>query len=393
MKNKFLKKTLTLGLVVILIFSSFVFASAESSIKLTTVYGSTLADLVLPEGYTWDAEDPAKVSTGDAGDKSFPAKTVDDNGELVNVAVEVNVEPAFIGEIYASTDSSHYYTGNPVIPEIKAYFNGKELVENKDYTLTCSDNINVGTAKITVEGIGNFKGKTTFYFSIIKKDVEGVYLDYTEAELVAGKTVELTAEVVYEDSTFKGVTWSSSDESIATVDEQGVVTAVAEGVAVITVTTNDGNYTAECTVNVVVHDEESDHNYRYVSSTVPGCETEGSVKYKCTVCDHEKTETISANGHRFVECHESDYSGLHVLYCEDCDKTVNQQHTYSEWSSNGDATFFKNGTKTRNCVYCEYSETITEENSSFFLRIVSTVYETVNSGLAVIADILSFNWI
>ena len=268
MKNRFLRKTITLVLAAILIYSLFIMASAESKIKLTTVYGSSLADVILPDGYTWVDDNPASVSVGDTGNKSFPAKTLDNNGESIYVAVEVTVEPAYISEIYASTDSSFYYTGKPVVPEINAYFNGKKLIENTDYKLVISDNINVGTAKITVEGIGNFKGKTSFYFSIIKKDVEGIILNFTEAELVPGKTVELNAEIITDDATFKGVTWSSSDNRIASVDENGIVTAVNEGVAVITATTNDGGYTAECIVNVVIHDEEIEHEYELLNVSI-----------------------------------------------------------------------------------------------------------------------------
>lgn len=391
MKIRFFKRITSLGLTVILLFSSFVFASAENTIKLTTVYGSTLADVVLPAGYSWVAENPETVSVGNAGNKSFPAKTFDGNGETVNVPVEVTVEQAYISAVYAATDSSLYYSGKPVIPKIKAYFNGKELVENVDYQLISSDNINIGTAKITVEGIGNFKGKTSLYFSIIKNDVEGINLYPTQVELVPGKTVNLDAEIVTDEATFKGITWNSSNSGIASVDESGIVTAVSEGIAVITATTNDGGYTADCTVNVVIHDKESTHKYKIVSSTEAGCETEGSVTYKCSVCEHEKTEKIPMTGHCFDVCYESEHKGLHVLCCSVCNKEINQTHTYSDWDSNGDATLFKNGTKTRKCIYCGFSETVPEENSYIIFRIISVIYETCNRIMAAVTEFINIH--
>ncbi|MBR6157467.1 MAG: DUF4214 domain-containing protein [Lachnospiraceae bacterium] len=86
--------------------------------------------------------------------------------------------------------------------------------------------------------------------------VTGVQLSKTELTLRVGKSETLTATVLPEDAEDKGVTWSSSDPSVAKVDANGKVTAVADtGIAdpasvVITVTTNDGKYTASCTVTV-----------------------------------------------------------------------------------------------------------------------------------------------
>jgi uncharacterized protein YjdB len=77
-----------------------------------------------------------------------------------------------------------------------------------------------------------------------------VTLDKTEVELTAwGATVELVATVAPEDAWDTSVTWTSSDETIATVDANGVVTALANGVVTITATAFDGAK-AECVVTV-----------------------------------------------------------------------------------------------------------------------------------------------
>ncbi len=80
--------------------------------------------------------------------------------------------------------------------------------------------------------------------------VTGISLDKTTLSLYVGENQTLTATVQPENAANKNVTWSSSAENVATVDTKGKVTAVGAGTAQITVTTEDGNKTATCTVTV-----------------------------------------------------------------------------------------------------------------------------------------------
>ena len=80
--------------------------------------------------------------------------------------------------------------------------------------------------------------------------VESVSLDNTELELFEGGSATLVATVLPENAKNKNVTWSSSAEGVATVDQDGKVVAVAKGEATITVTTEDGGKTATCAVTI-----------------------------------------------------------------------------------------------------------------------------------------------
>lgn len=80
--------------------------------------------------------------------------------------------------------------------------------------------------------------------------VLGVALDKTSMNLTAGSTGTLIATITPENAKNKSLTWTSDKEAVATVDENGKVTAVAEGTAKITVKTVDGEKTAICTVTV-----------------------------------------------------------------------------------------------------------------------------------------------
>ncbi len=84
----------------------------------------------------------------------------------------------------------------------------------------------------------------------IVKKVTNVTLNKTTLTLMAGESQTLIATVQPQEATNKTVIWSSSDKSIATVDNNGLVTAIKEGKATITVTTKDGNKTANCSVIV-----------------------------------------------------------------------------------------------------------------------------------------------
>lgn len=78
----------------------------------------------------------------------------------------------------------------------------------------------------------------------------GVTLNTKSASVKKDGTITLIATVTPADVASQNVKWSSSDESVATVNDNGVVTGVAPGNATITVTTEDGNHTASCTVTV-----------------------------------------------------------------------------------------------------------------------------------------------
>ena len=74
--------------------------------------------------------------------------------------------------------------------------------------------------------------------------VESVSLDKTELQLAVGENATLSAAITPENAADKNVTWSSDNETVATVDANGVVTAAAPGSATITVTTADGGKTS-----------------------------------------------------------------------------------------------------------------------------------------------------
>lgn len=146
----------------------------------------------------------------------------------------VNSEFVFDGKVIAT-----YEDGSTNDVTNKAEFT--------DYNLSTAGN-QVVTVSYTE---GEVTKTTTYNITVSEVAVENITIDPSEATLLVGNTRTLTAVFEPENATHKNVTWSSSDESVATVAD-GVVTAVAAGTAVITVSSAaaDG-ISATCTVTVV----------------------------------------------------------------------------------------------------------------------------------------------
>ncbi len=112
--------------------------------------------------------------------------------------------------------------------------------------------VSVGNAVITATSSENSSITATCNVTVSATaiSVTGVTLDITNKQLNKGETFTLTPTIAPANATNYNVTWTSSNDAVATVDANGKVTAVAVGDATITVTTEDGNHTATCSVTV-----------------------------------------------------------------------------------------------------------------------------------------------
>ena len=108
--------------------------------------------------------------------------------------------------------------------------------------------------------------------------VTGVTLDRTALSLTAGETATLTAAVLPEDASNKTVTWSSSNPDVAAVTDHNdctaSVTAGSAGTATLTAVTEDGGYTAACTVEVARKSASRSGSEPSVGSPLPSAGTD-----------------------------------------------------------------------------------------------------------------------
>ena len=118
-------------------------------------------------------------------------------------------------------------------------------------------------------------------------NVTGVKVTPINSKIVDGKSVTLVATISPENATNKNLKWVSSDEKIATVTQNGVVTGVAEGTVEISVITEDGQKVAKSTVTVEKETVIPDDNNKVNDTKEPTNNTNQPAKVDNTVANAE----------------------------------------------------------------------------------------------------------
>ncbi len=183
--------------------------------------------------------------------------------------------------------------------------------------------------------------------------VTGVTVDKRELFLEEGESVVVTATVSPEDADDKTVTWTTSDKSVATVDN-GKITAISEGTAIVTVTTKDGDFTATVTVTVTAKDV-----LKHFDAKAATCTASGNVEYwqsektgKYYSDAEGKNEiasvTIEAIGHTPGAAATCDQPQI----CTVCEQVVKAAlgHNYSAWTVTVEPTETSEGSAEKVCA-------------------------------------------
>lgn len=168
------------------------------------------------------------------------------------VYVEDGTTFSVVVELISSTNNGPYMVSDTTYNG--SWFNCESAaLENQSYIYRPYDSSWVDYGKRENK---NFRIKAYTDNSDIKTvAVESVSLDKTEAVLKEKETVKLNATVLPENADNKNVHFTSDNDAVATVDDNGLVTALSSGEAVITVTTKDGSKTASCKVTVAKETE------------------------------------------------------------------------------------------------------------------------------------------
>lgn len=159
--------------------------------------------------------------------------TVDESGEQTEINSGTAVAP-----------------GSKLIVEVepaKGYELENLQIGEKSYT---SNSAQIDNVEGSLAIIASMKESTPDTPVVPDVRVTGVKLNVTSKSIAVGESFVLKATVSPSNATMQSVSWSSSDETVATVDADGIVTALKVGSCKITVATDDGNKTATCDVSV-----------------------------------------------------------------------------------------------------------------------------------------------
>ena len=215
-----------------------------------TYTGSLYSDEILNDHVTID-NDVLTITNGDDVFVFYREPTV------------IEVEELSLNTNNLTLDLNEKYTFTLSILPDEAY--NKELVwesDNTDVATVSSTGevraVGPGTTTITVS-LKNGQLSDSCIVTVIKHDVEQIELNKSTIDLYIGDSEVLQETIYPNNASYKDVTWSSSNSDVATVSDSGEIIALAKGTTVITVTTVDGNKTAECIVNV---------NYRPITASV-----------------------------------------------------------------------------------------------------------------------------
>ena len=268
---------------------------SSDTLTLNVGESSTLTATITPDNATdksvaWESDAPgvATVENGTvtaikAGTATITATAADGSGEKATCTVTVNAAET-VPVQSVSLDKTSLELTEDETAQLTATVKPDDAT-NKNVTWESSNTsvatvnatgevtaIGAGTATITVTTVDQSKTATCeVTVTAAPVPVTGVSLNKDSTSLTVGGTETLTATVKPEDATNKAVTWTSSNSTVATVDQNGVVTAVAPGAATITVTTADGSFTAACTVTVTrPYIPPANPNYRITVEATQG---------------------------------------------------------------------------------------------------------------------------
>lgn len=126
-----------------------------------------------------------ETSFADAGSTTDVSAESDAAVTSVDDTDAVSEQTIFLSDCTISLSKTVYnYTGKEKKPAISVYYGDKKLKKNRDYTVAYADNVQIGTASVTISGLGNYEGTITKNYTIFPKTPASVTAAVDAREIV-----------------------------------------------------------------------------------------------------------------------------------------------------------------------------------------------------------------
>ena len=213
-------------------------ATSSSTGAITYTSSNTAIATISGSIVTLSGAGSTTITLNQAEDATYSSATA---------TMTLTVSQADISASSITAISDQVYSGNPITVSPTVTYNGSTLTESTDYIVSFTNNTNVGTASLTISGIGNFTGNKTVSFTIIKATPNITFNDLTKTFGEADFNLSAAS------SSTGAFNYSSADASVASISGN-TVSIMGAGSTTITVTQSaDSNYnigTATMTLTV-----------------------------------------------------------------------------------------------------------------------------------------------
>ena len=305
-------------------------------------------------------------------------------GEAVSLDVTVNAA-SLEGAAVTLDQPQFTVTGSEIRPAVTVTLNGKTLTEGIDYTVSYANNIEIGTATVTVTGTGNYTGTAQTTFAIVDCTHQ-----WDEGKVTTPATCTTEGVKTYTCA----LCGAARDEAIPALGHAfGEWETTKESTC-----TEAGEQTRTCprcgeteTQPVAALGHTWDAG---VMTTPPFCNKEGVMTYTCTVCQETKTEPIPKTEHTPMTipgveptCTVAGRSDAKI--CSTCGNTLEEPHAipalghdWGEWQEVQSPSCTASGTRRHQCKRCGFidSENLDPTGHSWDEGVVTTPATCIEAG-------------
>ncbi len=184
-------------------------------------------DTVAIDAESSDGNDTAAIAEEDDAESTVASETDKALEAQADSEIEAEEDAKSLATATVDTISEQTYTGNPITPELTVTLEDTALIKDVDYTVSYSQNLKVGTAQVTIKGLGAYTGNITTSFEIVAAPISGTDITPIAKQAYTGKAVKPLPTIVFNGTTLKrGTDYTLSYKNYTKV---GTATIVISG--------------------------------------------------------------------------------------------------------------------------------------------------------------------